>query len=452
MNNYITGFDFVLIILYLFLIIGVGYLFAQRIKYNPIREYFIKGLSLKLICGLGFGWIYVYYYGGGDTQMYYDGAQLVYEEVTRNNNFRSLFSNSYLPYASDATRFTQRFAGAINLLAFNSYWSCTLLFAFLSFLGIWLLFISFVKQFPHLHKPLAIACLFVPGVAFWSAGIMKDSVCMLFVGVLVYGIQNIFIFNKHRLVNSVLVAISFYVLIKVKAYIALALIVAIVFYAILALKVKTTNKATRILLVPIVSVFLLVGALVFIRNIGESLQRYSLENIVETAQTYQGYHARTSIAGRGSAVRTGSGYTLGEINFNNPLSIAVKFPLAVNVTFFRPYLWEISNPVMALSALESTIILLFTLKVIQRAGLGRFIKSIFNKKEVLFCFTFALIFGFAVGFTTYNFGSLVRYKTPCIPFFLIGLVLINGSLPQKKNLKKAIRPVGAPGTSLQPLS
>jgi hypothetical protein len=244
---------------------------------------------------------------------------------------------------------------------------------------------------------------------------------------------------------------GFYAIITLKAYIALALLVAIALYAVLALKSKIRNGALRKLAVPLLTASIFGITATAMNQIGESLERYSIENIIETAQTYQGYHLRTSTSDRrGNAVRTGSSYTLGDINYSDPLSIAGKFPLAVNVTFFRPYVWEVKNPVMLLSALESTLILLFTIGVIRRSGLKNFFKSVFSKKEVLFCFTFALIFGFAVGFTTYNFGSLVRYKAPCIPFFLIALILINEKYYLAKLKATAVsKPKGVPGR--QPL-
>ncbi len=38
-----------------------------------------------------------------------------------------------------------------------------------------------------------------------------------------------------------------------------------------------------------------------------------------------------------------------------------------------------------------------------------------------------------VGITTLNFGTLVRYKIPCLPFYLIALILI---LDYRNNRKK----------------
>ncbi|HMJ48531.1 MAG TPA: hypothetical protein VK498_14455, partial [Ferruginibacter sp.] len=43
---------------------------------------------------------------------------------------------------------------------------------------------------------------------------------------------------------------------------------------------------------------------------------------------------------------------------------------------------------------------------------------------ILYCFFFSVIFALFVGATTLNFGTLVRYKIPGIPFYVISLFLI----------------------------
>jgi hypothetical protein len=47
-----------------------------------------------------------------------------------------------------------------------------------------------------------------------------------------------------------------------------------------------------------------------------------------------------------------------------------------------------------------------------------------NDPTIQFCFVFSLIFAFAVGISSYNFGALSRYKIPCLPFYAIALILI----------------------------
>ena len=79
---------------------------------------------------------------------------------------------------------------------------------------------------------------------------------------------------------------------------------------------------------------------------------------------------------------------------------------------------------MLLSSLESLATLLFTLFVFFRAGLFRAFGLIGSNPIILFCLIFGVAFSFAVGISTYNFGSLVRYKIPMLPFYLSGLIIL----------------------------
>jgi hypothetical protein len=43
---------------------------------------------------------------------------------------------------------------------------------------------------------------------------------------------------------------------------------------------------------------------------------------------------------------------------------------------------------------------------------------------LIFAFSFTIIFAFGVGLATANFGALVRYKIPMLPFFVGGLFVL----------------------------
>jgi hypothetical protein len=43
---------------------------------------------------------------------------------------------------------------------------------------------------------------------------------------------------------------------------------------------------------------------------------------------------------------------------------------------------------------------------------------------VLFFLVVSLIFAFAVGISSYNFGALSRYKIPCLPFYAAFVLVI----------------------------
>src|SRR5690606_41181696 len=83
-------------------------------------------------------------------------------------------------------------------------------------------------------------------------------------------------------------------------------------------------------------------------------------------------------------------------------------PQAINVALYRPYFWEVDNPLMLLAAMESFVLLVITLYVLTQARMLAF--RYILRPDVLFCLMFALIFAFAVGVSTYNFGTLSRYK------------------------------------------
>ena len=111
-----------------------------------------------------------------------------------------------------------------------------------------------------------------------------------------------------------------------------------------------------------------------------------------------------------------------------------KAPVAIFAGLFRPTLLDVRNPVMAISALENTALMLFLLYILFRVGPLGFAGHVFSRPMILFSFVFAIFFSFAVGLTTSNFGSLVRYKIPALPFFLASLYMIRYN-QQRKLLK-----------------
>jgi hypothetical protein len=157
---------------------------------------------------------------------------------------------------------------------------------------------------------------------------------------------------------------------------------------------------------------------------GEDNNRYALDQIAETAQV-TAYDIRYW-----TGKDAGSGYSLGELDgtFGSMIILA---PQAVNVALFRPYLWEVSNPLMLLSALEALLLLGLTIRVFYRNKFVHIAQSI-RTPIILFCIGFAIIFAFGVGISTYNFGTLSRYRIVMVPFYLIALFLLDFHAQAKK--------------------
>ena len=62
-----------------FIIYGVAILIRPLVAYEENRKYFLPALTLKLIASILLGALYQFYYGGGDTFGYYNGAAHIYD-------------------------------------------------------------------------------------------------------------------------------------------------------------------------------------------------------------------------------------------------------------------------------------------------------------------------------------------------------------------------------------
>ena len=150
-------------------------------------------------------------------------------------------------------------------------------------------------------------------------------------------------------------------------------------------------------------------------SLGDSLGKFSLDTVFETASTSQ--------QDLQAAHYEGNSFDIGAFDptFQGAMS---KFLPATNAGLFRPYLWESNNIAMLISGLENLFLIWLTCMVLFKTKLIFFIRFLFRDPVVMFCLLFAISFGFMIGLTTSNFGAMVRFKIPLIPFFVAGLYII----------------------------
>ncbi len=127
--------------------------------------------------------IYQFYYEGGDTFTYHTiGSRFVWEAFMESpvTGFKLLFFSQ--PDGADMYQYTSkiyffrdpnsyfivRIASFFDLITFSSYSGTAVLFSVLSFAGMWMLYLTFYKQYPWLHREFALAILFFPSVVFWG--------------------------------------------------------------------------------------------------------------------------------------------------------------------------------------------------------------------------------------------------------------------------------------------
>jgi len=83
---------------------------------------------------------------------------------------------------------------------------------------------------------------------------------------------------------------------------------------------------------------------------------------------------------------------------------------------------------MLFSGLENLILLLLSFYIIWK-NKSSFFKRIFNDSLIVFCLTFSIVMAFAIAISTTNYGALVRFKIPILPFYLLFLIIMSNKKP-----------------------
>lgn len=443
--------DAIIAPIWVLLIILLAFIIRELTISDPkLKKYFIQGLILKILGGVGVCLIYQFYYTGGDTVSYYKTAKIIYQAFWENINdatyliFRTvktkeeeLITNNelyyrygrYMPYYLNGSAYNvSRLAGIISIPAFNSFLTMSVFFAAISYIGVWHFFRVFISYFPNLHKEFAIAILYIPSVFFWGSGLLKDTVTFAALGMITYNLHSIFIKRKQILINALLFVYCASQIIGIKAYILMAYLPLSFFWLFPDTVNKISHPKVRLLIKPLIYITIIAALPLSLNVLGQYSSKFSVENVLEFAQAHQSdlkqdiYYQNTE---------GGSRFDIGY--FDGSFSSFVQvFPQAIIATFFRPFLWEARNPVMFLSAIEATWFMYLFFSIIFKYGIKGFYNAIVSEPFIQFAFLYALLFGFFVGFTTPVFGSLVRYKIPAIPFFVASLYTVKYIARQKK--------------------
>ncbi|SFQ46883.1 hypothetical protein [Hymenobacter arizonensis] len=424
--------DLLLTPLYLGFFYLVAYGVRGRFTNIYTRRYFIPALTVKFVGAIALGLVYAYYYEGGDTFNYYYHVKLIHEAFAFSFEAgMKLMLTSGGTYDPETARFTtymywyqagsaeyllSRLAAAIGFLCFNTYMIIALFFAIISFTGMWAMYITFVKIRPQLYKELAIATFFIPSVFFWGSGLMKDPICLGALGWLFYAFYKGAIQKRSLITSSFLGLGAAYALILLKIYILLCFLPAALLWIFNENSARIKNGTVRILAKPIL---LSIGAfLAFFAatNLTKGDEHYDIDRIGERSKIVSEYLYETGVKQNGSA------YNLGEQD-GTLLGMVKLVPQAIVVSLYRPFIWEVRNPVMLLSSIEALVFIFFTLRIIVRSGLVKTLSLIARTPSLTLCFIFALAFSGTVGVVSANFGTLVRYKIPMIPFYVAGLYI-----------------------------
>jgi hypothetical protein len=114
----------------------------------------------------------------------------------------------------------------------------------------------------------------------------------------------------------------------------------------------------------------------------------------------------------------------------------LQLPLGLVNAMFRPQLFDVNNVNALVSAIEMTFITLVIARILMQNGITRVFARVQRSPMLLMSAIIAVIGCAFVGLVTFNFGSLVRYRVPFLPFY--GVLLSALSEPDAARVKKVV--------------
>lgn len=429
---YFETSDFFLLPLYL----GIIYLIALRIKaangHDPVyQRNFIKGLNYKMIGSLGFSFIYIFYYGNGDAMSFFAAmkplAKLASTMPERYFTFMTTWTELYPAECAypvhragasyilrgSASLAVIRIGSVINMLSMSSFIVCNILFGFICYLFVWRAFRLMVSIYPKLERDFSIAFLMVPSVLFWGSGIGKDSIMLGGIMLFFTSFYDLVIRKKRMMTNLFLLVAVIYVISQVRGFLVYTVTPGLLLMASVYYRNMFKNAVVRFVALPLFIGVGLVAAIFVMGKFGSMVESYSVDSLQKKAE---GFHSWHSYLGE---TQGGSAYSLGDDVDYSLAGIIRKAPLALAITLFGPFVWQIRNVVMLMSGAESLIFLYYFITVFINVRAYRALSVLTKDHIIMFCLPFVIAIGIAVGMTSFNYGALVRYKIPILPFFVV---------------------------------
>lgn len=441
--QHINIFDFILLPIYLF----IFYIFVKkhsaRYEDPEVRKFFMTGFYLHMAGSVLYSLVVQYYYGYGDAFTFYVGGNFILDQVQNDFSNISLFFaspaelqklyaaqegssggvNGYIAIPSAVA--IMKLSALVAVITFNKFLISSLLFGLFAFVGQWKLFLTFNEiNKKKDQKYLAWAILYTPSIWFWGSGLIKESICMGALGLIISVLYKLFV-KKQPSIKSILALVCLvWVVWIVKSYIIIILAIGLstmLFYSVVS--------GIRIFLFKafVMLVFLFAGiTLAYVLNFNEQLQQLAQESKVQV-DTYQRNYQSVQ-------EEEGSRGGLSGKEIDASLGGMLKHsPVAIFTCLFRPFLWESRKVFIFLSALESTLLLLITFYLLIKKKFFGFFTELFNNPYNFTAFVISMLFALIIGFTTYNFGTIARYRIVLLPFYFFLLVRMYTAVKDKKN-------------------
>ena len=393
-------------------------------------------------------WLYVVYYGGAGDSIgtYYGRGLTLYRSLQGQFSSIGQLLLGVLPeqtlYTYDLPRrfltetgtwYTVKLSALLMTLVGPNFLYLGYVFTLFGFLGALGIYKLLADDFPAIKFQLGLCFMFIPSFVLYGSGLMKEPICTF---------GNFLVFNfvyrlAHRGQFSLLAlggaAIGAHLLLSIKSYIFLAFAPGLLLWLALRFASRVENLIVRAAAAPVLFI-MTIGGLVLAQDIvAAKTQELALDQVAETISSQTEYWNKNATSG--------SSYTLPNIDFT-PAGLLADFPSLYMTGAFRPYLWDSRSVIILLAALESTALLCLVFYYMVRHGFLTFWRKTLTSPMLVGFFVFSFIFFPVVALTSGNFGTLIRYRLPALPFFLAMFVLSDYLIARARSSSANVPPMG----------
>jgi hypothetical protein len=378
--------------------------------------------------GAALGLIYLYYYKDNDTWLFFKDANTLADfalrdfiDYTRFMFFSESHYNIWNDLISNQPRsvFLFKVMSVLSLLGGKNYWISATYFSLISFLASWYLFQLIAKSYENSSLAASFAFLFFPSVAFWSSGLVKETLALSGLYLIAVTIVKILAKQHLKWFDYIFSIIGLWMAWNLKYYWT-ALFVAVAFTTLLVhlLKQKSDliNKFTITSWTILFTVLCLLATL-FHPNF--YLHRF-LDVLIYNHDVF------VRISDKGDMI---------EYFDLKPSwwSVLINSPLALISGMFRPFIWEASGLTQLIASIENLVITFLVISSLKRMGSAR--RNLLTVSVIVYSILLCVF----LAISTPNFGTLSRYKVGFLPFLVFVLVYQNPLILFLKNRLAKIR-------------
>ncbi|MTI40088.1 hypothetical protein [Fulvivirga lutimaris] len=387
-------------------------------KNEQLKKHFFIAAGFKLLSGIGVGALYQYYYTFGDTYAFFNIAEELNKVAAE--DFRAyleylvgvngqVFSSMY-DYQPRAL-FMVKLLSVINLLTGGNYWISSLYFSLFAFSGAWYATTIFLKFFGQYKGAIIFSFFYFPSAVFWCSGIIKESVA---VGCIYFIASYILVFVKeHKLswLQVLILLLNFFVLWNIKYY--YAAVILLLSFSLVATSSLTTRfdqlKRSGLVQAAAFFLFIVVSSLIVTQLHPNFYLHRILGVIVDNYQAFE------KISAPGDFVEFSSLEP-------NVWSVLANAPKALVSGIFRPFIGESAELFKIVTGLENLVLLGLLIVAVIYAPKER---ASYLNLLFLSALLFVVIMAVFLTLSAPNYGTLIRYKTGFLPFFVFIVTIRN---------------------------